>query len=149
MNCLFCGFEESKVVDKRDLDGSIRRRRECLKCARRYTTHEHSDMKIFLIIKKDGRKEPFSREKLLMGIQSACNKRPVEVAKITKAAEQIEQWLYKQGKKEIKSKQLGSLVLRKLKLLDEVAYLRFTSVHKEFEGIDAFKEELAKLEVRK
>ena len=148
MNCMYCGFDESKVVDKRDADGSTRRRRECLKCSRRYTTYEHCAVAELFIIKKDGRKEVFNKEKLVRSIASACQKRAVTDEQIACAGDQLEQWLYKQQKKEIKSSTLGRQVLRKLKSLDTLAYLRFTSIHKELE-LDEFKQEVAKLEVRR
>ena len=148
MKCVYCGYEESKVTDKRDLDESIRRRRECLKCNRRYTTYETLESDSLMILKKDGTKEAFNREKLLRGIGFACQKLHITSEQIEQLVERIEQTVHKQDKKLVKSSVLGSLVARKLKVLDKLAYLRFASVYKEFENIDEVKQELEKLEVK-
>jgi transcriptional repressor NrdR len=145
MKCLYCGNEESKVVDKRDLERSIRRRRECLKCKNRYTTYEKPEAFTFFIVKKDGRREEFNKEKLVTGITKACEKRPIPQEKIEQIADQIEQELIKKEKKEIRSRDVGSIVMRKLKSLDKVAYIRFASVYREFTDLESFEKELKTL----
>jgi transcriptional repressor NrdR len=147
MKCPYCGFEETKVVDKRDIDKTTRRRRECLKCQNRFTTYENPELS-FVIVKKDGRREAFSREKLISGMVKACEKRPIEHEKIEKAATEIEQELTKKEAKEIQSSEVGELVMRKLKSLDKVAYIRFASVYREFTDLESFDKELKKLGVK-
>ncbi len=149
MRCPYCGKEESKVVDKRNTSRGIRRRRECLGCGKRYTTYERIEPAEFSVIKKDGRRERFSREKLKAGIEKACEKRPISIEKIEKLVDEIVEELRKKGKKEIKSKAIGELVMRKLKKLDKVAYIRFASVYREFADINEFKEELKRLANKK
>ena len=144
MRCPFCLSDESKVVDKRDSGENIRRRRECLKCKKRFTTYENIEEAKIFVVKKDGRREPFSREKLRSGITKACEKRPVSQEKIDNAVSEIEQKLKEKGK-EIPSKFIGELVMKKLKQLDKVAYIRFASVYHEFKDINDFKRELKEI----
>ncbi|MBN2454865.1 transcriptional repressor NrdR [Candidatus Woesearchaeota archaeon] len=144
MKCLYCDSEESRVVDKRDLERSIRRRRECLKCKNRFTTYETPEAFEFFIVKKDGRREQFSREKVAKGITKACEKRPIPQEKIEEIANQIEQELIKKEKKEISSREVGAIVMRKLKSLDKVAYIRFASVYRDFD-LESFEKEIKKL----
>ncbi|MFH1649775.1 MAG: transcriptional regulator NrdR [Candidatus Woesearchaeota archaeon] len=147
MHCPFCANPESKVVDKRDAEQgiSIRRRRECLKCTRRFSTYERLEERPLIVIKKDGTRERFSRDKLRNGMQKACEKRPVPAAKIEEAVANIEMTLKRLGKAEVKSRQVGELVMRQLKKLDKVAYIRFASVYKDFQDVETFQEELKKL----
>ncbi|MFH1501004.1 MAG: transcriptional regulator NrdR [archaeon] len=137
MLCPYCGKKETKVTDKRDVEGVVRRRRECLKCKRRFTTYERFELSKFYIIKKDKRRETYNREKLLSGMVKACEKRPVSHDKIEKAVNEIEEKIRK--KKEVKSEIIGEMVMNKLKRLDKVAYIRFASVYKDFKDIDDFR----------
>lgn len=144
MKCPFCGHEEDKVVDSRpSSDGrSVRRRRECLSCTKRFTTYEYVENVSMIVVKNDGRREPFDRQKLLKGIELACNKRPVSEKKIISLVEEIEEELQTLSKREITSKEVGALVMRRLKDLDEVAYVRFASVYHKFKDINEFMSEL-------
>jgi len=148
MRCPYCGHTGSKVVDKRDTKMAIRRRRECLRCARRFTTYERIEAHEIVVVKKDGRREPFSREKLKIGIVKACEKRPISTERIERLVDEIVEHLRKKGK-EVRSKLIGELVMRKLKKLDKVAYIRFASVYREFADINEFREELKKLTSKK
>ena len=141
MKCPHCGFEESKVIDSRPIDdnSSIRRRRECLKCQARFTTYEVIENIQPIVIKKDGSREYFEKNKLLVGLLKACQKRPVDSAKI---ADEIEQELQNSLKLEITSYQLGEMVMEKLKAIDAVAYVRFASVYREFKDVETFLAEL-------
>ncbi|MDE1848703.1 MAG: transcriptional regulator NrdR [Nanoarchaeota archaeon] len=145
MNCPYCSHEESKVTNKRDSPLGIRRRRECLKCGKRFTTYERIEKADFYVVKKDGRREKFSREKLEHGVEKAFEKRPVPKEKIEKMINEIEEHLRKTGKKEVKSSAIGELVMKKMKKLDHVAYIRFASVYRDFNDIKDFKEELKEL----
>lgn len=147
MKCPFCGFEEDKVVDSRpSQDGrSVRRRRECLSCEKRFTTYEYVENVSLTVIKNDGRSEPFDRQKLLRGIELACNKRPISGKKISSLVDEIEEELQNLSKKEVSSKEIGELVMKKLKDLDEVAYVRFASVYRKFKDKTEFIEELKNL----
>lgn len=147
MICPFCSHDETKVVDKRDGDSgkTTRRRRECTKCGRRFTTFERIETLDLLVIKKEGRREPFDRVKLRSGIIKSCEKRPVSAGDIEKIIDEIEAELRKSGKTEISSKTIGDLVIKKLKKIDEVAYIRFASVYRQFTDISDFEKELAKL----
>jgi len=141
MECPYC-TGTSKVTDKRKSPEGIRRRRECLKCKKRFTTYERLSHGEFYIIKKDGRREKYDRKKLEMGIERAFEKRPVAKEKITKMINEIEESLGKTGKKEMKSSFLGELVMKKIKKLDNIAYIRFASVYRDFQDVDDFKKEL-------
>ncbi|MBS3101825.1 transcriptional regulator NrdR [Candidatus Woesearchaeota archaeon] len=148
MKCPYCSNEETKVVDKRETESLsvTRRRRECLKCGKRFTTYEKVEELEIVIVKKDGRRERFDRHKLLTGLVKACEKRPVSMEKIEKVVEEIEADLRERGESEVPSKKIGEIVMRKLKSLDKVAYIRFASVYREFEDIERFEEELDKLQ---
>ncbi len=139
MKCIFCSGE-TKVTDKRDSDGETRRRRECLKCKKRFTTYERAEELNIIVIKKDKRREPFSREKLIAGIKKACEKRPVETEKIEKIINEIERRLREKVKgKEVESTIIGEEVMKALKKIDEVAYIRFASVYRDFKDAKDFK----------
>jgi len=145
MKCPFCLHEDSKVTNKRNSEFEVRRRRECLKCKKRFTTYEKIEPLDLFVIKKDGKREQFVREKLENGINRAFEKRPVSKEKIDKMINQIEDCLRKKGKKEIKSSLIGELVMKKIKQLDNVAYVRFASVYKDFQDISDFKSEIKNL----
>jgi transcriptional repressor NrdR len=145
MNCPFCGYEEHRVVDKREANEATRRRRECLKCKKRFTTYERFEPFELVVVKKDGRREPFSREKLRNGLVKACEKRPIPQETISKAVDEIENELRNSEKKEFPSTIVGELVMKKLKKLDKVAYIRFASVYREFADLASFENELRKL----
>ncbi len=147
MICSFCGNQETKVIDSREsADGKvIRRRRECLKCKRRFSTYEQLELLNFSVTKKDGRKEEYKREKIENGIRKALEKRPVEDRKIEETIDDIEYKLHLKGNCEIQSREIGKLVLEKLKELDDVAYLRFASVYKGFGSAETFAREAEKL----
>ena len=140
MDCPYCGYEESKVIDSRNVSQSIRRRRERLKCAARFTTYERAQHTSLFVIKKDLRREEFSREKLLSGVHRACEKRPLPTGTIEKAVDDIETELFQSGKAEVKTSVIGELVMEKLKKLDYIAYIRFASVYRPFTDITALKQ---------
>ena len=142
MDCPYCSHTNLKVTDKRNSPQGIRRRRECLKCKKRFTTYEKVERSDFYVIKKDGQRDKFNREKLESGIEKAFEKRPVARDKIQKMINEIEEQLRKRGKKEIKSSIIGDLVSKKIKRLDKVAYIRFASVYRDFEDIKDFRKEL-------
>ena len=150
MICPFCAHQESKVVDKREgVGGKItRRRRECLKCARRFTTFERAETLDLLVIKKDGKREVFDRVKLRSGIIKACEKRPISAQEVEKILDEIEADLRKKNVNEVSSKKIGELVIRRLKKLDEIAYIRFASVYRQFADLSDFEKELAMLSKR-
>ena len=146
MKCPYCGFSESKVVDSRPADeGSIRRRRECLQCERRFTTYETVESLPMVVINKDGSRQTFDRSKVLRGIQRSCEKRPVPVADMERMALEIEQELQNKLEREISTELVGEMVMDKLKKADEVAYVRFASVYRQFKDINTFMSELNKL----
>jgi len=145
MDCPYCSHKESKVTDKRESPDGIRRRRECLKCKKRFTTYEKVSIEDIYVIKKDKRREKFSHEKLENGIHRAFEKRPVEKNKIDKMINEIEEQIRKKGKKEIKSSEIGELVMKKIKKIDNVAYIRFASVYRDFQDINDFKREIREL----
>ncbi|OGS12789.1 MAG: transcriptional regulator NrdR, partial [Elusimicrobia bacterium RIFOXYA12_FULL_57_11] len=140
MKCPFCGAEETKVTDSRDSSEAfeIRRRRECEKCEKRFTTYERIETHPLVVIKKDGRREGFSREKLIGGIIKSCQKRNVSMEKMEEAGREIESSLRSEDKSEVPSSVIGGLVARKLKKLDKVAYIRFASIYKDFEDVTDF-----------
>ncbi|MGD1118448.1 MAG: transcriptional regulator NrdR [Dehalococcoidales bacterium] len=140
MNCPYCGYIDSKVIDSRDINDGIRRRRQCLQCDLRFTTYERLERASLLVIKKDGRREEFNRAKLLTGIRKACDKRPLAGGSVDKLVDEIEGELYQTGKTEVASSAIGDLVMAKLKKTDHIAYIRFASVYREFEDITALKE---------
>jgi transcriptional repressor NrdR len=137
---VLCGHSESKVIDSRNVSDCIRRRRQCLKCGARFTTFERTQNRSFFVIKKDGRREEFNREKLLAGIRRACEKRPLPTGTLEKLVDSIENELYHTGKSEINSSIIGDIVISKLELLDHIAYIRFASVYRDFRDISSFKE---------
>jgi transcriptional repressor NrdR len=141
MKCPFCLHEETKVIDKRDNEMITKRRRECLKCGKRFNTLESAEKSSLRVIKKDGSREDYDSEKMRRGIMRACEKRPVSTAQIDKVIMNIEDKLRKKGK-EVNSALIGELVSKELKKLDKVAYIRFASVYKDFHDIDDFKKEI-------
>ncbi len=146
MMCPYCASEDTKVVDKRSSDDkTFRRRRECEKCQKRFTTYERIEIVPLTIIKRDGRREDFDRNKIRIGIMKACEKRPINQEKIEKVVDEIENELMNMDTTEIKSKVIGDMVIEKLKSLDEVAYIRFASVYKKFKDIESFERELKEL----
>jgi len=147
MRCPFCGHSESKVIDSRESKNGlrIRRRRECLSCERRFTTYEKIEEIPYMVVKKDGRRQPFDSDKLLKGLLKACEKRPVPVAKLDEVVEEIETMLQERQEKEMGASEIGQFVMKKLKALDKVAYVRFASVYREFKDVLEFKKELEKL----
>jgi transcriptional repressor NrdR len=144
MKCPYCTEIDNKVIDSRlSKDGrTIRRRRECLACSRRFTTYERLEEMLPMVIKKDGRRETFDREKIIKGIKKSCQKRPVSVTKIEEFVDTLEVYFQELGKKEIDSKEVGERVIRNLKDWDEVAYVRFASVYRQFKDINEFMAEL-------
>ena len=145
MNCPYCGYFDSRVIDSRDVNDGIRRRRQCLQCSSRFTTYERLQPAGLFVIKKDGRREEFDREKLLTGIRKACEKRPLPTGTVESIVDDIEAELYQLGKTEIPAKHLGDMVMLSLKNLDHIAYIRFASVYRDFEDITMLKEEVDNL----
>jgi len=147
MKCPFCGFEEDRVLDSRsNKDGSeIRRRRECNKCHRRFTTRETIEMSFPLVVKKDGKREPFNSEKVRNGIKKACEKRPISADQISDMVKKVEQAIIEFGENEVPSKFIGELITKELKKIDHVAYVRFASVYRDFQDANQFMKELEKL----
>ena len=142
MNCPYCGYHDSKVIDSRDVNEGIRRRRQCLNCSSRFTTYERLQPASLFVIKKDERREEFSRDKLLNGIRKDCEKRPLPTGAVDKLADDIEAELYHLGKAEIPSTVIGDMVMERLKSLDYIAYIRFASVYREFTDLTALKQEV-------
>ncbi|MGN0535542.1 MAG: transcriptional regulator NrdR [Eubacterium sp.] len=147
MKCPFCGFEESKVIDSRPTDENerIRRRRECLQCGKRFTTYEIIEDVPIIVIKKDKSREVFDRNKILKGMLRACEKRSVTVSELEAAISEIEATLQSAVDREVTSANIGELIMEKLKSIDEVAYVRFASVYKEFNSAEAFKEYISRM----
>ncbi len=147
MRCPYCGTLENRVIDSRlSQAGEVtRRRRECEGCDRRYTTYERVEQTLPLIIKNDGRRQPYDRNKLLAGLRRACVKRPVSAEALERLLHQVERWLVDAGEPEVTSAQLGEHVLHELRALDPVAYVRFASVYRDFQDVEEFVDELAKL----
>ena len=144
MKCPYCGYKEDKVVDSRATaeESAIRRRRECLKCGKRFTTYEYIEEVSMMVIKKDGRREPFDRKKVLSGIIKACEKRPISMEKMEDIVTQIERAIQKKSDREVSSPRIGELVMEKLKVMDDVAYVRFASVYRQFKDVGQFMLEL-------
>ncbi len=138
MLCPFCDHEETKVTDKRESGKDTRRRRECLKCGKRFTTYEKLEKPEFYVIKKDGRREPFNRDKILLGLIKACEKRPISHDALDKVVEKIEEKLRRKGK-EVKSKLIREEIMKALKKLDKIAYIRFASVYLDFKSVNDFR----------
>ena len=147
MKCPFCGYEESKVIDSRPTDEGqrIRRRRECLECAKRFTTYEIIESLPIIVIKKDKSRETFNRDKLMTGLLRACEKRPVSIDTLDNMIDEIEVIIQNSLDREVSSERIGQLVMEKLKKIDEVAYVRFASVYRQFKDINTFMSELKKL----
>jgi transcriptional repressor NrdR len=147
MKCPFCGYLEDKVVDSRESreGDAIRRRRECLKCERRFTSYERIDEIPYMVIKKDERREPFDRTKIMAGLLRACEKRPVPSSKLDAIVNQIEKYVQESPERERPTSKIGEMVMRRLKELDKVAYVRFASVYLEFEDVTEFMHELKTL----
>ena len=147
MKCPFCGYTESKVIDSRPTDENerIRRRRECIQCSKRFTTYETIEDVPVIVIKKDRSREVLDRNKILKGMLRACEKRKVTVAELDEKIDEIEAQLQSSVDREVSSSRIGELIMEKLKEIDEVAYVRFASVYKEFDSAESFRDELAKL----
>jgi len=151
MKCPFCGFENDKVVDSRESkEGeSIRRRRECLKCEKRFTTYERIDEIPYMVVKKDGRREKFERQKILAGVLRACEKRPISMGKMEQIVNEVEQYVVDSAERERTASEIGELIMDRLKLIDKVAYIRFASVYRDFKDVDEFRSELERLQISK
>lgn len=147
MRCPFCDFEESKVIDSRPTEegGAIRRRRECLSCGKRFTTYEKIERVPVMIVKKDKTREPFDKEKLLRGLLRACEKRPIPFQVLDELASDVELVVYNSLEREVTTNQIGELVMQRLKKIDDIAYVRFASVYRQFTDLNSFREELNKL----
>ncbi len=147
MRCPFCHKEDDKVVDSRaSSDGmSVRRRRECLKCGKRFTTYEYIEETPLMVIKKDNGREPFDRKKVLSGLIKACEKRPIPIEKLEMIVEKVERELQRKFEQEVHAKDIGEAVMKELEKLDEVAYVRFASVYRQFKDINHFMKELKRL----
>ncbi len=144
MRCPYCGSDQTRVVDTRPTSDGIRRRRKCLACGRKFTTVERVAPQL-RVIKRDGRREPFDRQKLLRGLQVACTKRPIQAEALEKISEQIEDELVSRGKAEVSSQTIGNMALEKLKKLDHVAYIRFTTVYLNISDLKSIQEEINRL----
>ena len=144
MKCPYCGDEDTRVIDSRPAENSIRRRRQCAACGKRFTTYEKIETIPLMVIKKDQNREQYDREKLLGGILRACHKRPVPVQKINEIVDQVENEIFRRGEKEIQSNVIGEIVMNHLMNLDPVAYVRFASVYREFKDVNTFMDELKK-----
>ncbi len=147
MKCPYCGFTQDRVVDSRESKeaDSIRRRRECERCEKRFTTYERLDEIPYMIVKKDGRREKFERQKILSGLLRACEKRPVPAAQLEAIVNQVESFVVDSAERERSSAEIGETIMRQLKALDTVAYIRFASVHRDFQDVNEFKSELDSL----
>jgi transcriptional repressor NrdR len=151
MNCPFCGHREDKVIDSRESkEGDVvRRRRQCLECERRFTTYERSDEIPYMVVKKDGRREKFDRQKVLNGLLKACEKRPVPMAKLAEVVDAVEARLADNSDREISTAEIGEMLMEHLKNLDKIAYVRFASVYRDFQDVEAFLNELKHLVLHK
>jgi transcriptional repressor NrdR len=147
MKCPFCGFENDKVVDSRESKeaDSIRRRRECLKCEKRFTTYERIDEIPYMVVKKDGRRERFDRQKVLNGLMRACEKRPVPISKLEQIVNEAETFVIESAERERKTSEIGELIMNRLRRHDKVAYVRFASVYLDFKDVQEFMTELKDL----
>jgi transcriptional repressor NrdR len=144
MKCPYCGYKEDKVVDSRATqeESAVRRRRECLRCGKRFTTYEYVEEVSLMVIKKDGRREPFDRKKILSGIIKACEKRNVGIERMEEIVTQVERAIQKKSDREVSASRIGELVMEKLKAIDDVAYVRFASVYRQFKDVGQFMLEL-------
>jgi transcriptional repressor NrdR len=151
MNCPFCGHKEDKVIDSRESkEGDVvRRRRQCLGCERRFTTYERSDEIPYMVVKKDGRREKFDRQKVLNGLLTACETRPVALAKLAEVVDAVEARLADNSDREISTTEIGEMLMEHLKNLDKIAYVRFASVYRDFQDVEAFLNELKHLVLHK
>jgi transcriptional repressor NrdR len=151
MTCPFCGHRQDRVIDSRESkEGDlIRRRRECLKCERRFTTYERSDEVPYMVVKRDGRREKFDRHKVLEGLLKACEKRPVAMAKLAEVVDEVEALLSDGPDREISTTAIGELLMKRLLALDHIAYVRFASVYRDFQDVEAFLTELKELQQRR
>ena len=146
MKCPYCGKENTRVIDSRPTDdSSIRRRRQCDECGKRFTTYEKVETLPLIVVKKDNNREPYAREKIVAGIVRACHKRPISMTQINDMVDDIEGQIFNMGEKEIPTTTIGSIVMDKLKDLDEVAYVRFASVYREFKDVNTFMDEIKKI----
>jgi transcriptional repressor NrdR len=147
MNCPFCGHQQDRVVDSRESrEGDVvRRRRQCLKCERRFTTYERIDEVPYMVVKKDGRREKFDRQKVLTGLLKACEKRPVSMARLAEIVDEVESRLSESAEREISTTIIGESLMERLRALDKIAYVRFASVYRDFQDIEAFLAELKHL----
>ncbi|MDD6845550.1 MAG: transcriptional regulator NrdR [Lachnospira sp.] len=146
MKCPFCGNDNTKVIDSRPTDdSSIRRRRQCESCGKRFTTYEKVETMPLIVIKKDNNREPYDREKIVAGIVRSCHKRPVSISSINAMVDEIETKIFNIGEKEIPTTTIGAIVMEELKKLDEVAYVRFASVYREFKDVNTFMDEIKKI----
>lgn len=147
MTCPFCGHRHDRVVDSRESrEGDvIRRRRQCLKCRRRFTSYERIDEIPYLVVKKDGRREKFDRQKVLTGLLKACEKRPISMAKLAEMVDEVEARLMERPDREISTTEIGEMLMAKLRSLDKIAYVRFASVYRDFQDVEAFLNELKNL----
>lgn len=145
MRCPYCKHQETKVLETRETENNTRRRRECLKCEKRFTTYEQIELLNIFVVKKDGSRVQFDRQKVLNGMLRACEKRPITFEELAKAAEEIETKLLNHKKNEVRSTHIGEMVMRRLKKLDNIAYIRFASVYREFTDISSFHDELEQL----
>src|ERR1700690_1767218 len=147
MTCPFCAHKQDRVIDSRESkEGDvIRRRRECLKCARRFTTYERSDEIPYMVVKRDGRREKFDRQKILEGLLKACEKRPIPMAKLAEVVDEVESKLADNAERELSTTEIGELLMDRLRTLDKIAYVRFASVYRDFQDVEAFLDELKDL----
>ena len=147
MTCPFCGHKEDRVIDSRESkEGDVtRRRRECLRCSRRYTTYERSDEIPYMVVKRDGRREKFDRQKVLEGLLKACEKRPIPMAKLAEVVDDIESKLADNPERELPTTEIGEQLMQQLRTLDKIAYVRFASVYRDFQDVEAFLAELKDL----
>ena len=147
MNCPFCGHREDKVIDSRESkEGEIvRRRRECLGCTRRFTTYERIDEIPYMVIKKDGRREKFDRQKVMNGLLRACEKRPIGMSKLAEIIDVVESWLAETPDRELSTTEIGEMLMDRLVALDKIAYVRFASVYRDFQDVEAFLKELKEM----
>ena len=145
MQCPFCASTNSRVIDTRSAEGGIRRRRECMDCERRFTTYERVAPLRLMVVKRDGRREPFDRNKILTGIQIACAKRPITTEAIEEQVSGIERELYHRGSREVTSREIGEMVMQNLRSLDEVAYIRFATIYRRFADVEDLADEIETL----
>lgn len=148
MICPVCRAGETRVVDSRDDESAVRRRRECLACKHRFTTYERAEAPRLFVVKKDGRREPFNRDKVLGGLRKASEKRPISETAMQEIADSVERDLQARGESEVQSSAIGELVMSALRNLDKIAYIRFASVYRSFTDLNSFQEELAQLQAK-